>query len=429
MIILKDKIKSRKTNSGQVMITVVILFLLLSTSFVVGVSDPILLQSSMARDFLNSRKSYFLAESSVEDVVYRIKNNKQVFASETLSLDGGAVTTSVDNLSGSKVVSSDAANNTLVRKVKTVLKVGDGEAFYFGIQTGQGGFVMSNNATVNGNVFSNGPVTGANNAVITGSAVSASSSPSGSTIDSVRVGTAGVGDATANQVTNSTIAGNLYCQTGSGNNKSCNTSYTAPSVADFPISDASINQWKNAAEAGGVINGNYTVSSSVSLGPKKIVGNLKINGNKTLTLTGTIWVTGEIELENGATMRLDSLYGGSGGIVVTDGVVEIDNNVQFAGSGQSGSYILLLTTSDCPSGGSCGGDYAIDVSNNSNAVILNAQKGTIHLNNNAGLKEATANQIILNQGATVSYESGLTDLNFISGPAGGWNIDSWREVE
>ncbi|KKT91018.1 MAG: hypothetical protein UW93_C0014G0001, partial [Parcubacteria group bacterium GW2011_GWC1_45_13] len=43
-------------------------------------------------------------------------------------------------------------------------------------------------------------------------------------------------------------------------------------------------------------------------------------------------------------------------------------------------------------------------------------------------KEATAYGIILNNEAIITYESGLANVNFYSGPSGGWNIESWAEV-
>jgi len=37
--------------------------------------------------------------------------------------------------------------------------------------------------------------------------------------------------------------------------------------------------------------------------------------------------------------------------------------------------------------------------------------------------------IDLNNNVIITYDSGLADLNFSSGPSGGWNISSWQEVE
>lgn len=241
-------------------------------------------------------------------------------------------------------------------------------------------------------------------------------------IDNIIVGSGSIGDARAHAVTNSTIAGELYCQNGSGNNKACNTSLPDPAPEPFPISDSNINEWKNASQMGGVINGDLILDgASSSLGSKKIIGNLTVINGHVLTLTGPIWVTGNINISNLATVRLAPGYGSDSGVIIADGTVDVSNNSDFMGSGQTGSYIMVLTTSDSSN--------AINVANNAGTVILNAQKGTVNFSNNAGAKSATANKINLNNGATITYDNGLININFSSGPSGGYDILGWKEVE
>ncbi len=253
------------------------------------------------------------------------------------------------------------------------------------------------------------------------------------TIDNVVVGESGIGDAHAHNVTDSEIEGALYCQTGSGNNKACDTSKTDPAPATFAISQANISQWKADASAGGTISGDYAPSGNILLGPVYITGNFVIPKDKTVTITGTIWVGGTISVESGAGsntyVKLDPGYGSDSGVVVADGKIDISNNVEFQGSGSSGSFILLLTTSDCPNGATCSGAPAINVSNNVGAVLLDAPNGTLHFNNNAAATESTASRLELDQGATVTYDSGLVNANFSSGPGGSFEISGWREVE
>lgn len=246
------------------------------------------------------------------------------------------------------------------------------------------------------------------------------------TINGIAVGTGGVGDAWANTITGGSVTGTKYCQVGTG----CNTSRGDPPPTNFPISDANIATWKDDAEAGGTYSGTYTaVGTTGMLGPRKITGDLVVNNGAILTVTGTLWVQGNITLNNGGKIKLASSYGSDDGVIVTDGRVSINNNATFENSGTSGSYIMVVTTSDCPSSVSCGGANAIDVNNNAEAVILNAQQGTINLNNNAALIEATAEKLVLSNNATVTYQSGLADLNFSSGPSGSWSVDFWKETE
>lgn len=253
---------------------------------------------------------------------------------------------------------------------------------------------------------------------------------SGTYVGSVYIGTAGVGDAWAHTVTGASVAGNLYCQVGSNNNKTCDASKGDPSSVGFPISDSNIEEWKEDAEAGGIINGNYSVGwQGATLGPKKITGNLTIEGGGIFTVSGTLWVQGTISLSGGGSIKLASSYGPKSGIIISDGRISLSGGGMVSGSGTSGSYILILTTSDCPTSLSCGGNNAIEVGGGAGAMILNAQKGTIHLGGGVALKEATAYKIVADGGAVITYESGLANPNFLSGPGGGFNIISWEEVE
>ncbi|KKR74815.1 MAG: hypothetical protein UU17_C0006G0023 [Candidatus Nomurabacteria bacterium GW2011_GWA1_40_8] len=48
--------------------------------------------------YLNSKKSYFLAESGSEDALYRILNNMAIGASETITLDSNDATTDITDI-------------------------------------------------------------------------------------------------------------------------------------------------------------------------------------------------------------------------------------------------------------------------------------------------------------------------------------------
>ena len=243
-------------------------------------------------------------------------------------------------------------------------------------------------------------------------------------------------DAYANTITNSDITGVPYCQTGSGNNKLCNTSRPDPSPENMPISDANISQWKTEATAGGTISGDYTPpGASSSLGPVKITGNLTIPIDYVLTITGTVWVQGRIIFNNGARVNLDPSFGTDSGLIFSDGYINIGNGVIFSGSGQAGSYIMALTTNDCngigsPTGQVCTTDNsAMYVSNGSQNVVLYTHAGQMKIRQNAITKESTAYKLALDEEAEVTYESGLANAHFSSGPGGNFNILSWQEVE
>ena len=224
--------------------------------------------------------------------------------------------------------------------------------------------------------------------------------------------------------------GPIRCQNEISNNKPCDQSYDDPSPASYPISEGNITSWKDEATLGGTINSNYNLggSSNASLGPKKIAGNIHISGGATLTVNGTLYVTGDLDIIGNGIIKLSSSYGTNSGIIIVDGKTTIDGTAIVTGSGQSGSYMMIVSNSTCPIG-DCDGDAAIDMSGSGGAVILNAQKGTINFSGSSNTNEATADKIIMSGSTVVTYESGIANINFSTGPSGGLDITGWRELE
>lgn len=580
--------KKMQKNRGAAMMIVVIFFLFISVSILIGIITPTVREFKIAGTIFNSKNSYFLAESGVEDALYRIKNNKQIGTSETIVLGSSSTTTTITTIgSNQKQIDSLGDTTSNQRKVSATLSTSAGVSFNYGVLVGQGGIDL-NSGTINGNVYANGPITGDSSSAITGTAISANSpslvsdqsngtgtpssnvifgdasstqdvaqsfqvatssplnkvqfyikkignpsnatvkivsdssgSPSttviasgtlsastvtasygwvdvsfttnplltigttywvvidagtssskyyilgansagyanglgkigqqagtwnnttpsgldyyfgiylggvngliagssGSQYNQLHVGTVS-GTAQANTVNYTNATGTIYCQSGTGNNKSC-TSQTDPTYQSFPVSDANLTQWQADATAGGISTGNYTVGSSgATLGPKKIVGNLTVSNGGTLTLTGTLWVTGNITLDGGALIQLSSTYGTNDGVIVSDGTITISGGGRATGSGTTGSYIMMLTTSSSSS--------AASISGGAGAVIVYAQNGTITVSGGASLKEATGYRLSVGGGSSITYESGLTNNNFSSGPSGTWSVSSWKESQ
>ncbi len=245
-----------------------------------------------------------------------------------------------------------------------------------------------------------------------------------------RVGTSGSGIAKAHTVNMTNATGVIYCQVGTFNNKACNTTQPDPTPEPWPVSDGNIDIWKAEALAGGVLTGNQNPGGgyqTVTLGPKKIVGNLTVGGSAVLNVTGTLWVTGNLTINGAGAMRLASAYGAGSGTVIVDGKVTIAGSSPVTGSGTPGSYIMIVSLSDCPTSSSCNGTNAIDISGAAGAVILVAQNGTINFSGSASAKQATGYAIKLSGATTVTYESGIANLNFTSGASGSWSVTSWKE--
>lgn len=585
---------SHKSQEGQVIIISIIFFLAISIVFVAAIATPIANQVRGAADYISSRQGYVLADISVEDAIYRLNTAKTLGSSVEISLNGGGASTTVTNISATnkRILSISNVNNH-IRKTQIDITQGDGIAFNYGLQAGNGGVVMGGGASINGNIYSNGDID-AISATITGSATAADSaaltanqtndtpttpassinfrnaaasqdfaqsfqvstsspvnkiqfyikktgSPSNATIrivsdnagspstvsqpigtvsllssqvgtnyawvevvmqnpvaliedttywvvidnstqssgayytigannsyangtaktgaysgswtatsldgyfriytggipsmiggagyvGGVTIGSGGVGNAWATTVRGASVAGSLYCTTGTNNNKVCNTTQGSPSPQGLPFSDANIEDWKEEGEAGGTITGDYNVNwAGATLGPKKITGNLSVSGGGTLTLSGTLYVQGNVSVSGGGKIVLPSNFAESSGKIVSDGTMTI-NGGGSAGSGTSGSYLFLVTTSKCPYDISCSGANAITITGGAGAIAVNAQEGTVSLSGGASIKAAVGNTINISGGSSVTYETGLASPTFQSGPSGAYVVTSWKEL-
>jgi hypothetical protein len=585
---MKNNIKI-KYNGGAAMMVLVVFFVFISLTILMGIVTPTVREYRTATDNFKSKQTYFLAESGIEDVVYRLKNSIKTAPTQTLVLGTSQATTTITNLSvDKKKISTLGDTNSIERKVEVTLNTATGSSFNYGVQVGQGG-VYLDSGMIYGNVYANGPITASSSGsnLISGTAISANSpslvtdqsngtgtpaaniifgnatatqdiaqgfrvttasplnkvqlyikktsSPSDATvkimddasgnigtnvlasgtlasslvttsygwievaispnvildpsknywmvIDSgtssnkyytiggttgnaytngaskigqlggtwnttnantsdyyfniylggingsiigdgqynpLHIGTVS-GTAQAHTVNNVNSTGNIYCKSGTFNNKSC-INQADPTYVSFPVSDANVEQWKTDASVGNTYNGNYTVNSSGdSIGPKIINGNLTVTSGGTLTITGTIWVKGNLILNGGSFTKASSSYGSNDAVVIVDGTISISGGAKALGSGTTGGYLMLFTSSNSIS--------AMSISGDAGALIAYAPYGTITITGGSAVKAATGYKLNLTGNSSITYESGLTNNNFSSGPSGTWNIDSWKEVE
>ncbi|MEY4440795.1 MAG: hypothetical protein RLY49_421 [Candidatus Parcubacteria bacterium] len=588
------------TQKGQVIIINTLMFFALSVAIIFALTSPVVSSFNITKSFSKSKQSFLVANSAVNEAMYKLNTNKSIASSETLALSQGSATIAVADTGMGKMVSVSSDVDSYKRNYELALEAGSGVSFNYGLQVGQGGFDISGGSGIIGNVYANGDIVGSNGAYITGTAVSANISdpvsvtsnnigtidpgiqinfggnststpqdvaqsftvstttpvssirilikktnspwsnvtlrittdnagkPSktdiaqgtisastvtssfnylsiplsstisltpgttywlvfdstnfwgpyyslganentfsggalklaqngwsqsnggtwidpvpntldayfdiyvgGSTgvIDGVAVGTGVLGDAWSYEVKNSTIAGTAYCQSGTSNNKACDISRGVPVQQTYPISDGNIIDWKAEATAGGATSTKSYGSGTYSLGPTKIEGDLSVGSGGILNLDGTVYVTGTILVNGGGIVRVNPSLSNKSVVLLADGTIKTNGGGQFAGSGSGGSYIMLVTTSNCPNGVGCSGENAVDISGGAGAVVINAQNGTLSFSGGAQAKQATAHRIEMDGGTTVTYESGLVNPVFNTGPSGAWTVSSWKEVE
>lgn len=420
-------------SKGQAFLISIVFFVVASTAVAGAIARPVITDVRLARELEQSKQSYAIAEAGAEDAAYRLKNALPLSANETVS-EGGAVATITvtETLDGYEVaVVGNQADR--IRKINANFTESSGVGFAYGVQSGEGGLALYNSATVQGNVYSNGPLTGANSHIIKGDVVSAG--PTG-LIDGIHA----TGTAYAHTIKDSDIEGDAHYTSISGTNVD-GTEY--PGAADqatstLPIEDSLVEIWKNEAEIGGVYSGPcpYEIDYNVTLGPIKIPCDLEVSGSPdpTITLEGAVWVEGNISFRNSPVVRVSSSIGNRSVPFIADnpsdpedsGKITLEQSTTFEGNGGSRSYVLMLSQNTSAENG--GSEQAIVIENSvSGKYLVYAGHGEIEINNSATLKEVTAYLISIRNFAVVIYESGIANLLFTSGPSGGFGIDDWSE--
>lgn len=433
-----------KNQKGQVVSMVTFFVLIIMLSMALTMSFLISSSQKNVTNDVKSSQSYYAAESGIEDALLRLKKNPAMTTlSYNFTVGGAGVSVVIPNtIAGSKSITSEATNSGIVRNVQAVTSIsnGYGTSFYYGIEVGAGGLSMTGGTEVAGNIFSGGNISGSgtidNNAVVSGN---------GNSISGVTV----KGDAlTYSCLSGATINGNLTYVT--GGTHTCTVKGTTTSQSQeisqqpMPIPQSQITDWENTAMGSGstiyngnyslsgtgtasllgpgIINGSVTLSNSAVLttGPIEITGSLTLNGASKLIMKGVIYVKGNITLNNSGQIDLDSTYGSLGGIIIADGIVNTGGSGTFKASGQTGSYILVISNSNSST--------AITVANSSSTgAAFYTTTGTLYLSGSVSLTEATGYAVNMVGGSKIQYSTGVVNIYFASGPGASWQVTSWQE--
>lgn len=441
-------LKLTDLNKGQAMITAVIFFLVISLTVIFGIANPLLKQVRGGVERFKSSQSYFLAEAAVEDVIYRLNTAKPYSSNQTLSLNGESATVTTTSTATGKLITANSDVNDNVRKVQTNVILGTGISFHYGVQAGEGGFRLQNSSTITGNVHSSGPVIGTAGNLVYGDVVSAGS-------DGLVYGIHATGTVFSHTIGNSAqgtiIDKNAYYYQSISSNTTVNgTKFPNSSdqpIVPLPISDEQIEEWESYAEAGGVLTtaecDTYSAASNLctwttsrTIGPKKIPFNLLIKSSSAIiTVSGPLWIVGNLTTQTGPTIRMDSNLGSQNVAIIADnpsnptgsGIIDIGQTTIFQGSGAPGSFVFMISQNSSAESG--GNTDAVKMSQGASAMIVYASHGQITLSQSVSVKEVTAYKIILTQSANVTYDTGLPSTLFSTGPGGGWEIIDWKEIE
>ncbi len=436
--------RNNNQSRGAALMLFVIFFIIGSTVLVLGITRGVYEDLVGYRIRAASVQGFYAAEAGIEDAIYRHRDGRAYSNTETFAMQGA--TTSVTRtlvVDSFEIVSVGTYGGTTKRS-ELWLSVGDGAAFSFGLQSGNGGILMSNSTSVIGNVFSNGTVEGAGTAIVRGDVISAG--PSG-LVDSIHA----TGSVWAHTIENSVIDTNAYYFSTStligtvvGGTQFPGNEDEA--TATMPISDSMIEDWKQVIEDTGTVissaspeclSGTYTINTNTTLNNVKIECNvdLKKQGASTVvTFAGPVWIEGNLSFSSGPTIVASSSLGTRSVQIIVDdedshatgSKISVNQSTVFS-SGNAQSFVLLISmNTDAEDGGS---EKAIDLAQSaSGKVLVYASHGRVSLGNNISLKEVTGYQIDISNGAEVVYESGLMSLLFTGGPGGGYAISSWQEI-
>ncbi len=385
------------------------------TSIGLSVSLLIFQSQKVAANTIKSTQSYFIAESGVEDSLLRLGKGWNTPASYSLAVAEATAEVTISSISaGSRTIASEGNSSSHFRKIEVVYQLsGAKPGFFYGAQVGEGGLRMDNSSRVVGNVYSNG------NAQLTGTAQITDTISVAGTGKKISGGEV-LGDAYSDICENTEIGGTLHANTQSNCSYSSFTSDGLPiDPLSLPIPNSQIEEWKNEAAAGGTIGSFNKSSGTHILGPVKIEGDLIVQNTAQLVITGTLWVTGNIDIKNSAQVRLDPSYGSTSGVIVASGLITLQNSSISSGSGSAGSYLMYISTSSA--------DPAVIVKNFAIVDVLYSNTGWVAIENNTDMRSVNSYGIHVKNSAELTYEIGLADALFTSGPAAGWTVTSWQE--
>lgn len=378
--------KAYNNQNGLAALLVVTVIMLTSVTLAASVVFVLINQIKQTRNIGYSYQSLYAAESGMEDILLRYFDLDKSLPSFPSILNVGSATASstisTDSLDNDTITSEGDRQGRSRRIVVNTSPSGAG-TFSLAVQIGEGGLIMDSNSTVIGNVYSNGNITGAGNTEINGdaSAVGAISSP-----------------------------------------RPAVTGTKAEGAEPHPLIEIDDAYWKERANINNdPIIGDIEYENDTSLGPKKIEGNLTIDGNINLTVAGPIHVTGNFTMKSNSELFLDESLSATTTAIIVGGAVIFNSNSEIHTTvATPKGYIMVLSESTA--------NPAIDISsNNPIEAALYASNGTMFVSSNADLVSIAGYAIHLGSNAHIEYDLGLKELDFSGGPTISAEITSWQE--
>lgn len=436
----------KKEQRGAAMMLFIIFFVFASTALTFGFSRSLATDAYTQRSLMTSKQAYLNAEASLEEVLYRIKANVNVPTSPetTLSLWGNVASTTIEyDVADERYTIRSVGVVGEAKRVSVVeLVIAPGTAFNYGLQTGNGGFRMRNQAKIFGNAFSNGTVEGHTNSFIGGDVISAG--PDG-LIDTIHA----TGTIWSNTVRDVEVDGDAYYNIALGDNEFNGEEFALDPFIDpvlFPLSDEEIDSWQQRILDTGTIEpaggsncsgGRWEITDDMPLGNILIECDIDIRGTgggTIITLTGPVWVRGNIRMRQGPTIRIAPSVGSRSVPFIADNPasrisssrISVENDTNFDIPDDSPSFVFMISRNHAAANND--ETTAIDIGQSSKGNwVAYTNEGSVEFGNSVKLRSVTAYRIFIGNSTEITYDTGLANVHFVGGPGGAYSIARWYQ--
>lgn len=331
---------------------------------------------SRANQLKREKQAEFLAEAGLERAVYELNIDQNYTGGTYNDLSGGTYVISITTSGTDKIITSNGllpqgasltnAKNKIKRRVTLNRSLGGGSVQQIPVENavfiGTDGIDLQNSSSIDGSAKTEGNIACQSN-TITG--------------DAIALGTIG---------SNCQVNGTKYENTDPG---------------DLPTFD--YEHWRDEAN----INNDPINASDLdcdpqcNVGPRKIIGDIILTQSQIMNLTGAVYITGTLTLENSSKIKIDqSLVDlGIGTVLIVDGLFEVKNTSLIETS--AGPTFILI--------GAASTGTAAKIANSSNneddGPVIYATNGTVEVSNSGSGIALVAKGLIAKNSAIIDFNT------------------------
>ncbi|MBI3983672.1 hypothetical protein HY346_00030 [Candidatus Microgenomates bacterium] len=405
---------------------------------------------------LRSTSTLLAAEAGAEQTLYQLNQNsnftgyateQEFFSSNERGRATYQTTVTAGSIGNEKLITATARlyqspSDTvpgITRKVRLTV-VGTTPDNY-SVQTGPGGLIMTNSATIaNGDVRVNGQISMVNNARI------------GSPVNPVNVYVAHyncpaggasypslcAGGQPISIVNSAHIYGEVRATHQTNDDGMSNPGLIAGSTADpvaLPGYDRSAQVAAVARTLSNTQTGCSQNQSRTWAANTKIIGDVDVSNNCQVTVTGNIWITGRLSITNSAKFKVANSAAAMPTIMVDGDKVDIVNNAAIIANTQGIGFRFVTFRSAASCSPDCNEVTGTDLYNSRNLQTINVANGALaagsifharwsklKIDNNGSIGQVIGQTIELANAGNISFGTQLSSGQTI------WSIKNYQQL-